>query len=131
MSLTKDNKTGSQSSSCSTAACSFEREEHGRDGQDTADGRQQAHSDIWNTWLQVIHANVLEVEAAIESTEPSSQSDEEFCEGWVYVHEEPALDILGCKSTKAEHIISLYLLRMTCDRLTGPHRRRRCWAELF
>jgi hypothetical protein len=100
--LTKNDKTGAQSRSGCAAACSFESQKHGRDCQDTTDGGQKAHSDIWYTGLQVVFANVLKVEAAVEPTQPARQCDEHLRERRVYVHEELALDVLGRKSTEAE-----------------------------
>jgi hypothetical protein len=102
---TKYDKTGSQGRSGRAATRSLEGQEHGRNGQDTADGRQHAHSNIWHTGLEVVHANVLEVEVSIESTQPSRKCDEELRQWRMYVHKELALDVLGRESTEAESTI--------------------------
>jgi hypothetical protein len=130
-SLTKDDETGAQSCGSSTAARSLESQEHGRDCQDTADGGQEAHGDIWHTSLQVVLANVLEIEAAVESTQPARQRDEHLGERRVYVHEEFALDVLGCESTEAGEVVladASVCVRVSGGR-TGPRRRRHYWAE--
>ena len=100
--LTEDDETCSQSCGGSTAASGLESKEHGGDSQDTANSREQAHCNIWDAGLQVVFANVLEVEVAVESTQPARQSNEHLCERRVNVHEELAFDVLGRESTKAE-----------------------------
>lgn len=100
--LTKNDKTRAQSCSCCTTTSGLERQEHGRDGKDTTDSGKKTHGDIRDTRLQVVHANVLEVETAIKSTQPSRQGDQELCEWGMHVHEELALDVLGRKSTETE-----------------------------
>jgi hypothetical protein len=99
--LTKDDKTCTQSRSGSTAASSLESQEHGRNRQNTADGGQHAHGDIWDSGLQVVFANVLEVEVSVEATQPSRQCNEELCERRVDVHEELALDVFRRESAEA------------------------------
>ena len=90
---TEDDETSTQGCGGSTAASSLQSKEHGRNRQNTEDGGQHAHSDIWNLGLQVILANILEVEVSVKSTQPSCQCDEEFRKRRVDIHEEPALDV--------------------------------------
>ena len=107
---------------------SFEREEHGRNSQNTHYGRQKSHCDVRHAWFHVVFANVLEIEVAIESGQPTRQSDQELCEGRVNVHEELALDVLGRESTEAGEKVRCVHVWLRWERRTEPHRRQRCWA---
>jgi hypothetical protein len=124
--LTKDDETCSQGCGGGTTAGSLESQEHGGNGQDTADGGEQTHGNVWHTGLQVVLANVLEIEVAVESTQPAGQGNKHLCERRVNVHEELALDVLGRESTEAEitHVSGHSEARW--GRLTGLHRRQRC-----
>jgi hypothetical protein len=125
MCSTEDDKARSQSSRGRTATRSLECQEHGGNRQNTADGGQQTHGNVWNTWLEVVHANVLEVKVAVESTQPSRQRDQELRKRWVYVHEEFALDVLGREPTETA-TWSVAFTSIGVVVLTGLHRRRHC-----
>lgn len=62
---------------------------------------EQTHGDIGDARLQVIFANILEIEVAVETREPASESNEHLGQGRVHVHEELALDVLGSEAAKA------------------------------
>lgn len=98
---TKDDGTGTESSGKGAASGCFQREEHGRDQEDTTDSREKAHGDIWDTRLEVVLSDLLEVEVAIESSEPAEQSNEKLREWGMNVHEEFALDVFGREATEA------------------------------
>jgi hypothetical protein len=40
-----------------------------------------------------ILSNLLEIELAIESSEPSGEGNQHLCERWMHVHEEAAFDV--------------------------------------
>jgi hypothetical protein len=98
---TKDDETGAHGSSHSTTTDSLQSEEHARNQKNTADRREHSHRNVGNTRLNVVLANLLEVEASIETSEPSSKSDKHLGQGRVDVHKELALDVLGSKTTEA------------------------------
>lgn len=98
---TKNDKTGSHESGGATASSCLECEEHGRSQKDAANSREHAHGNIRNTRFNVVLSNLLEVEVAVEPSEPAEESNHEFGEGRVDVHEELALDVLGSEATEA------------------------------
>jgi len=100
--IVENDKSSSEGGGCSAAPGSLQRQKHCGYSQDTADSGQQAHRDVWNTGLEVILANILEVEVAIEAGEPARQGNQKFCEGRVNVHKESALDVLGRKATEMD-----------------------------
>lgn len=51
--------------------------------------------------FDVVLADLLEVELAIEPSQPAEQCNEELSERRVDVHEEFALDVLGSKAAEA------------------------------
>ena len=63
MKLTEDDQRGTESSGGSAATRSLQSQEDGRNEENTADGREGSHGDIGDTWLQVILADLLKVEA--------------------------------------------------------------------
>lgn len=107
--LTENDQPSSQGRSGGTATGSLESQEHGGNGQDTADSREQAHCNVWDTGLQVVLADVLEVEVAVESSQPTGQSNEHLRERRVDVHEELALDVFRGESTEARVCVSASL----------------------
>lgn len=98
---TKDDETGSEGSRGGAASNSLQCEEHSRSEEDTAEGWEQTHCHIWDTGLDIILANLLEVEISVEAGEPPEQGDHKLRERRMDVHEEAALDILGGKTTEA------------------------------
>lgn len=98
---TEYDKTSSHEGSGATASSRLKSEEHGRSQKDTADSREHAHGDIWNARLDVVLSNLLEIEATVEPSEPAEEGNHELCEGWVDVHEELALDVLGSEAAEA------------------------------
>lgn len=98
---TKDDETGAHGSRHGTATNSLESQEHAGNQKNTADGGEHAHGDIWHAGLNVVLANLLEIKASIEASEPAGEGDEHLGQGRVHVHEELALDILGSKSAEA------------------------------
>lgn len=98
---TKDNETGAHGSSHGTAANSLESQEHAGNQKNTADGGEHAHGDIWHAGLNVVLANLLEIEASVEASEPAGEGDEHLGQGRVDIHEELALDVLGSKAAEA------------------------------
>lgn len=91
---TEQDESSTQSSGRSLASSSLEGQEHGGDRQDTTDGRKEAHGNIWNAGLDVVLANIFEIEFTVEAGQPAREGDEELCERRVYVHEESTLDVL-------------------------------------
>jgi len=85
----------------SAATSSLQCEEHSRGQEDAAQSGKQAHGDIWNAGLDVILANLLEVEISIKSSQPAEEGDHQFRERGVNIHEEAAFDVLGSKTTEA------------------------------
>jgi len=100
----KDEQSCTHAGGECAAAQSLEGQEHGGDGEDTKNGWQHAHGDIGHLWLEVVLANILEVEAAVEASAPTSQSDQQLGEWRVDVHEELALDVLAGEATKVDLI---------------------------
>lgn len=98
---TEDDKTSTHSCSHGTAANGLEGHEHEGSEENTTDSREQSHGDIWDTGLEVVLANVLEVEVTIETSQPTGQGDEHLGQGRVDVHEELALEVLGSETTEA------------------------------
>lgn len=101
---TEDDEAGAHDGSHGAAAHSLERQEDARNKRNTTEGREEAHGNVGHTRLEIVLANLLEVEITIEASEPASQSNQHLGEGRVDVHEEAALDVLGSKATKAEQI---------------------------
>lgn len=97
----EDDEGGAEGGSRSSATRSLEGQEHGRNKKNTADGREQSHGDVGNLGLEVVLANILEIEISIETGEPANEGDEHLGERGVNIHEESALDVLGGKATKA------------------------------
>lgn len=91
---TKDDKARAQSRSRSAATSSFQGEEHQGSEKNTTDSREHAHGDIRDTRLDVVLANLLEVEIAPESSEISGQCDEHLSQWRVDIHKEFTLDVL-------------------------------------
>ncbi len=56
-------------------------EEHGRGEQGAAEGGQQAHGHVGHAGLDVVLADLLEVELAVEAGEPAGERDEELSKG--------------------------------------------------
>ena len=100
----EDDETGTQDSGGSAAASSLDGQEDSRDGEDTTDGRQQSHGDVGHVGLEVILANIFEVEVAIKSSDPAGQSDQQLGERRVYVHEEFPLDVFAGEATEMDLI---------------------------
>lgn len=98
---TEDDKTSSQEGGGATASSCLECKEHGRSQKDTADGREHAHGNIRNARLDVVLSNLLEVKVAVKPSEPAEEGNHELGEGRVDVHEELALDVLGCEAAEA------------------------------
>lgn len=98
--LTEDDQTGSHQSRSGAAPGGLESQKHEGSEQDTADGREHAHGDVGNAGLEVILANVLEVEVAVETSQPTGESDEHFGQRRVDIHEEFALDVFRSEATK-------------------------------
>jgi hypothetical protein len=98
---TKNDEASAHECSHCTATESLECQEHEGNEKDTAESREQAHCNVWNTGLDVVLANLLEVEAAVEAGKPSRQGDEHLGQGRVNVHEELALDIFRSETTEA------------------------------
>lgn len=83
------------------APCGLQGKEHGRCQEDTADGGEQAHGNIWDAGFEIVFTDVLEVEVSVEAGQETEQGDEEFRKRGVHIHEELALDVLGSKATEA------------------------------
>ena len=96
----KDDQRGTQGSSGCTTANGLEGQEHGGNQQDTADSREHSHGHVRDAGLEVILANVLEIEVSVETGEPTEEGDQHLCQWGVYVHEEAALDVLGSETTE-------------------------------
>jgi hypothetical protein len=114
---TKDDEASAHGGREGPTPSSLECQEHGRRQKNTAQRGEQAHSYIWDTRLDVVLANLLEVEVAIETGQPAKQSDEELCQGRVDVHEELALDILGREAPEAAKM-AVSLGRVQCSTAT-------------
>lgn len=74
---------------------------------DTQDGWKGSHRYVGHRRVfsdEVLPADVLEIKFAVETSQASCASDEEFCEGRVYVHEELSVDVLGSEATKVDLI---------------------------
>lgn len=99
--LTEDDQGSTKGSRGSAAAGSLQGQENGRDKKDTAERRKHAHSNVRDTGLQIVLADLLEVEAAVEAGEPTEEGDHELRKRRVNVHEELALDVLRRESTEA------------------------------
>lgn len=101
MRRTEDDEAGAHYRGGSAATGSLEGQEHGWGQKDTADGREHAHSHVWDAWLDIVLSNILEVEVALESGKPAEERDHQLCERGVHIHKKPALDVLGRKAAKA------------------------------
>ena len=99
--LTEDDQRGTESGGGSAATRSLQSQEDRRNEEDTTDSREGSHGDIGDTRLQVILADFLKVEAAIEPSQPAEESDHELRQWRVNVHEELALDVFRRESTEA------------------------------
>ena len=110
MKLTEDDQRGTESSGGSAATRSLQSQEDGRNEENTADGREGSHGDIGDTWLQVILADLLKVEAAIESSQPPEESDHKLRQWRVNIHKELSLDVFRSKTTKAVEYNNQYQL---------------------
>lgn len=99
--LTKNDETSTKYGSRRPAANSLQGHEHDGGEENATDGGEQTHGDVGDARLQVVFANVLEVEVAVETREPAGESNEHLGQGRVHVHEEPALDVLGSEAAKA------------------------------
>jgi hypothetical protein len=100
--LTEDNQASTHCSSGGSATGRLERQEHSWHQEDTTDSRQHSHSDIWHAWSEVILSDILEIEVAIKSSQPSGECKKKLCKWGVNVHKELSLDVFGCETTEAE-----------------------------
>lgn len=129
---TKDDETSTHGSSEGTASKGLESQEDAGNQNNAAESGVEAHGDVGNTRLQVVLANVLEVEITVEASEPAGESNEHLGERWMDVHEEFSLDVLGSKATEAGCILLVDVSRWLILRLlTGPRQRRHWWAGRF
>lgn len=99
--LTKDDESSAHSRGESAATGSLKSQEHGRGEKDATDGREHAHGHIWHARLEIVLANVLEVEVSVEAGQEAKEGDHQLRERGVDVHEEFALDVLGSKAAEA------------------------------
>lgn len=98
---TKDDETSAHCGGEGAATGGLEGQEHGWGQEDTANGREHAHGDVWDVRLEIVLSNVLEVEAPVEAGEPAEEGNHELGERGVYVHEEFALDVFGSEAAEA------------------------------
>lgn len=98
---TKDDETSAHGGSHSATTNSLQGEEHARNQENTADRREHSHRNVGDTRLDVVLADLLEIEASIKTSEPSSKSDKHLGQRRVDVHKELALDVLCSKTTEA------------------------------
>lgn len=103
---TKDDQAGTHESGHGSTPNRLEGQVHEGSQGDTADGGEEAHGDVGDIGLDVVLANLLEVEAAVEAGQPAGEGDEHLGEGRVDVHEELALDIFRREATEAEGLLS-------------------------
>lgn len=128
---TKDDEPGTEGSGCRPAASGLESEEYRRDSHDAAERGIQPHGHIRHTILEVVFTNLLEVKVSIEPSEPPKQGNEHLGEWRMYVHEEFALDVLGCKAAKADSPVSSSVVDESIQQLTGLRQRRHLLADIF
>lgn len=102
--LTEDDEEGTHCRGRRSAAESLESQKHGRNAEDAADCREQAHRNIRHARTKVVLANVFEVKIAGETGRPAGQCDQELGEGRMDVHEELPLDILGREAAEV-HLV--------------------------
>lgn len=100
--FTKNDEASTEHGGRRSAANRLQRQEHEGSEEDAANRREQTHGDIGNARLQIIFANILEIEVAVEARKPSGEGNEHLGQGRVYVHEELALDVFGSETTEAE-----------------------------
>ena len=99
--LTKDDQRGTKGRSGSAAPNGLQGEECDRHEKNSADGREQAHGDVWNVWLEVVLPDFLKVEVAIETSEPAREGNKHLGQRRVNVHEEFSLYVLRSEATEA------------------------------
>lgn len=98
---TENNETGAQyGSGCATPG-GLQGQKHERCKKDSADGREHAHGDIRDARLEVVLADLLEVEIAIEARQPAGQRNKHLSQRRVDIHEEFALDVFRSETTEA------------------------------
>ncbi|KAI9163621.1 LOW QUALITY PROTEIN: hypothetical protein HJFPF1_05242 [Paramyrothecium foliicola] len=104
---TKDDEASTHSRGHGSAADRLQGEVHAGDDENTADGREQSHGDVGDARLEVVLSNVLEIEAAVETRQPTGEGDEHLGQRRMHIHEEFALDILGREATEARFWLAI------------------------
>ena len=99
--LTESEARSTQRSRRGPCTHGLQSQEDARNSDDTANGREETHGNVWYSRLNIVFPNVFEVEVAIEPCHPTKEGDEHLGQRRVNVHEELAMDVLGREATEA------------------------------
>lgn len=100
--LTEKNQNRRKCGNNGRVATLLHDEVDNRDSQAAQDGGESSHANIRDVILSIAVSNVFEIEVPIESNEPASQTEEQFCEWRVHIEVVLPQDIVRGKFTEMD-----------------------------